>query len=109
MMSDKIDVAFATTLADLRYAWRTLRRRPTFFAVAVASVALAISLNTTMYSEVDAILAPVIDIRAPHELATIIFHSKRKSRVDREVVWQAASSALRDERGVSGSSAGAVL
>jgi predicted permease len=43
-------------LADLRFAVRSLRRRPTFTAVALATIALAIGAATTIYGVVDGVL-----------------------------------------------------
>ena len=43
-------------LADLRFAVRSLRRRPTFSAVALATIALAIGAATAIYGVVDGVL-----------------------------------------------------
>lgn len=49
-----------TIVADLRYAWRTLRRQPGFTAAAVATFALGIGASTAIYTVIhEAVLAPL--------------------------------------------------
>jgi putative ABC transport system permease protein len=43
-------------LLDLRFAARSLRRRPTFAAIAIATIALSIGAATSIYSVVDGVL-----------------------------------------------------
>lgn len=45
-----------TLLPELKYAVRTLRRSPTYAAIAILTLALAIGANTAMFSVVDGVL-----------------------------------------------------
>lgn len=48
-------VWLSTVLADIRYAFRTLRRQPTFLVAAILLLALGIGANTALCSFADAI------------------------------------------------------
>ena len=50
---------------DIRFAWRSLRRRPVFAAVAILTIALSIGAATVMYSVVDGVLFPPSRTAAP--------------------------------------------
>jgi hypothetical protein len=59
-------------MQDVRYGWRTLYRNPSFTAMAVLSIALAIGANTAIYSVMDAMLFRALPVRNPGEL--VILH-----------------------------------
>ena len=58
-------------LHDLRFAVRTLRRRPLFAAVALATIALGIGAATSIYSIVDGVLLRPLPFREPGRLVAV--------------------------------------
>ena len=58
-------------LADLRYAFRSLRASPGFAAVAILSLALAIGANTAIFSLIDAVMLRSLPVESPEELVRV--------------------------------------
>jgi len=56
---------------NLRYTVRTLARSKGFVAIAVLSLALAIGLNTTVYSVLDAVKHPTVPYKNADRLIQI--------------------------------------
>src|SRR5262245_28753488 len=54
--------------ADLRYALRNFRRSPAFTLAVIATLALGIGANTTVFSAVDAALLKKLPVKSPDEL-----------------------------------------
>ena len=60
-----------TSLADLRLAFRGLRRSPLFSIVAILSLALGIGANTAIFTLIDQLLLRKLPVKAPDELVML--------------------------------------
>src|SRR5947209_6606303 len=61
-----------TTVQDLRFAARRLRRSPGFAAAAILSLALGIGANTGLFSLIDALLLRALPVREPSRLVRLL-------------------------------------
>ncbi len=64
-----------TTLHDLRFAARTLRRSPGFASAAILSLALGIGANTALFSIIDRLLLKRLPAAEPHRLVRLTSES----------------------------------
>ena len=65
--------------ADLRYAFRTMRRTPGFTLAAVVSIALGIGANTAIFGLMDVLLLRPLSVWNAHELVHITTSGERSS------------------------------
>ena len=56
---------------DLRHSIRSLLRHPGFTAVAVITLMLAIGVNTTIFSVVNAVLLKALPFQEPEQLVSV--------------------------------------
>jgi predicted permease len=84
---------------DLRYAFRTLARSPGFTAVAIATLAIAIGVNSAIFSLVDGLmLRPMIPYK-PAEVVNL-FTARKEANRDYRSFSYAEFTALRESNPV---------
>ena len=70
------------TRQHLRLAARSFSRHRGFSVIAVLSLSLAIALNTTMYSVIDALVNPKLEVVEPERLYWLTIWGDFRHRVD---------------------------
>ena len=86
---------------DTRYAWRSFRRAPAFAITVVATIALALGLNTTAFTIFDAYVLRPVAVRDPSSLYEMVWRDRGGSQ--HGFTWQDYRQ-LRDDRAVVGES-----
>lgn len=67
---------FEQLLQDVRYAWRGMRKSPSFVLTAVLTLAIGIGLLTIAFTVFNAYVLRPFAVRHPEELHQIIWHAK---------------------------------
>src|SRR6185437_7940161 len=88
---------------SIRLAVRSFIRNPGFATIAVLSLGLGIALNTTMYSVIDALVNPRVDMHAPDQLYLLSVWGDRFRRVPNGAVEELLASGGHTYVGYTGS------
>lgn len=72
---------FATSMRDLRFGLRQLRRNPMLTCVAIASLALGIGANTAIFAAAKHVLFDTLPVSSPHELRMLTWVSGHEQPV----------------------------
>jgi predicted permease len=75
----RMGAALETTLRDVQYAVRVLRKSPAFTAVAVLSLALGIGANTAIFSVIYAVVLRSLPVQHPEQLVALSHANLQRS------------------------------
>src|SRR4051812_48024657 len=75
-------------LADFRYSLRTLRKRPSFTAATILVLALAVGVNTAVFSLIDALLLQPLPVPDSRDLAFIYHSDDRRGLIPHDAYQQ---------------------
>jgi putative ABC transport system permease protein len=88
--------------ADVRFAWRALRRTPTLTATAIVTLALGIGANTAIFSAVNAVVLQPLPMPHPEQLMMLWEQNpekhwyKQTAAAANYLDWQAQIPAFQD-------------
>ncbi len=85
-------------LEDLRYALRQLKRSPGFAAAVVVTLALAIGVNTAVFSLMDGFLLRGLPYPQPERLAALVAPRGAEERLRRALSTTILPTASRGRR-----------
>jgi putative ABC transport system permease protein len=88
--------------STVRVALRTLGRHKGFTTVAILSLAVAIALNTVMYSVSIAMLAPAIGVNRPEHIYSFFYYGNFRRQLSLSQVEDALLAGSKDLLGVTG-------
>jgi predicted permease len=71
-----------TTLQDVRFAMRVLRRSPVYTVVMILTLAIGIGANTAIFSLVDAVIIKMLPVKNPEQLFAIDTYNLRGERIN---------------------------
>jgi hypothetical protein len=81
--------ALETTLQDLRYAVRVLRKTPVFTAVALLLLAIGVGVNTSLFTIANQVLLKVLAVRDPTALTQLELEDPANHVIDTEMSYPA--------------------
>jgi predicted permease len=67
-------------LQDVRYGWRMLRKSPVFTVVSVLILALAIGMNSAIFSMIDAVLFRALPVKDPQSLLLLRWNARHEAK-----------------------------